>query len=99
MPGLSCLLGQNDWIETFRLHGGPAEFEFLHPKKSEVKFFGYSSSWQSQEFMLKFGYKFGAWCNGSTPDFESVDLGSTPSAPAELLWTQTQMTHTYVFTR
>jgi hypothetical protein len=26
----------------------------------------------------------GAWCNGSTPDFESVDLGSNPSAPAFL---------------
>jgi hypothetical protein len=24
----------------------------------------------------------GAWCNGSTPDFGSVDLGSTPGAPA-----------------
>ena len=24
----------------------------------------------------------GAWCNGSTPAFEAVDLGSTPSAPA-----------------
>ena len=24
----------------------------------------------------------GAWCNGSTADFESVDLGSNPSAPA-----------------
>lgn len=28
------------------------------------------------------GQDTGAWCNGSTPDFESVDLGSTPSAPA-----------------
>ncbi len=26
----------------------------------------------------------GAWCNGSTADFESVDLGSTPGAPAYL---------------
>ena len=25
---------------------------------------------------------FGAWCNGSTPDFESVDPGSNPGAPA-----------------
>ena len=25
----------------------------------------------------------GAWCNGSTADFESVDLGSNPSAPAK----------------
>lgn len=25
----------------------------------------------------------GAWCNGSTPDFESVDPGSNPGAPAE----------------
>ena len=24
----------------------------------------------------------GAWCNGSTPDFGSVDLGSNPGAPA-----------------
>ena len=24
----------------------------------------------------------GAWCNGSTPDFGSVDLGSTPGASA-----------------
>ena len=24
----------------------------------------------------------GAWCNGSTADFESVYLGSNPSAPA-----------------
>ena len=27
---------------------------------------------------------FGAWCNGSTPDFESVDPGSNPGAPAEV---------------
>ena len=27
----------------------------------------------------------GAWCNGSTPDFESVDPGSIPGAPAYLL--------------
>ena len=27
----------------------------------------------------------GAWCNGSTPDFESVDLGSNPGAPAYFL--------------
>ena len=26
----------------------------------------------------------GAWCNGSTPDFESVDPGSIPGAPAYL---------------
>ena len=26
---------------------------------------------------------FGAWCKGSTPDFESVDLGSNPGAPAK----------------
>jgi|SaaInlV_200m_DNA_3_1039701.scaffolds.fasta_scaffold00110_43 hypothetical protein len=25
---------------------------------------------------------FGAWCNGSTPDFEFVDPGSNPGAPA-----------------
>ncbi len=38
-------------------------------------------------FVLKFipvhgTWNAGAWCNGSTPDFESVDLGSNPSAPA-----------------
>ncbi len=42
------------------------------------------------------GYDIGAWCNGSTPDFESVDLGSTPSAPADLQWIQTKTIHTYL---
>lgn len=28
------------------------------------------------------GIPIGAWCNGSTPDFGSVDLGSNPGAPA-----------------
>lgn len=42
------------------------------------------------ESMLKYltlgeNGKFGAWCNGSTADFESVDLGSNPSAPARVL--------------
>jgi hypothetical protein len=37
--------------------------------------------------MLQFGTPdrieaIGAWCNGSTPDFESVDPGSNPGAPA-----------------
>ena len=33
--------------------------------------------------MIKFNLaNTGAWCNGSTPAFEAVDLGSTPSAPA-----------------
>ena len=27
------------------------------------------------------GVSFGAWCNGSTTDFESVDPGSNPGAP------------------
>ena len=49
--------------------------------------------------MLKYWLQIGAWCNGSIPDFESVGLGSTPSAPAELLWIKTQTIHTYLFTR
>lgn len=28
------------------------------------------------------GVSFGAWCNGSTTDFESVDPGSNPGAPS-----------------
>ncbi len=31
------------------------------------------------------GCLIGAWCNGSTADFESVDPGSNPGAPAETL--------------
>jgi hypothetical protein len=33
----------------------------------------------------------GAWCNGSTPDFGSVDLGSNPGAPASITQTVTLM--------
>jgi hypothetical protein len=36
-------------------------------------------------FMIKwerYKHSIGIWCNGSTPDFESVDLGSNPGIPA-----------------
>ncbi len=51
-----------------------------------TRLFTHISSLISRIFVLKFIPEHtGAWCNGSTPAFEAVDLGSTPSAPALLL--------------
>ena len=33
------------------------------------------------QFVRSF-FRIGAWCNGSTADFESVNPGSSPGAPA-----------------
>ncbi len=45
-----------------------------------------NSAWRptrrSEKIVIQFCPLFGAWCNGSTPDFGSVDLGSSPGAPA-----------------
>ena len=56
-------------------------FKFGHHKPSDIV--------SNRCFMIEFSLsdncwkKNGAWCNGSTPDFESVDLGSNPGAPAK----------------
>ena len=48
-----------------------------------TRLFMRKSSLISRIFVLKFiPEHIGAWCNGSTPAFEAVDLGSNPSAPA-----------------
>ncbi len=43
---------------------------------------GRQKTWRKQAILA--WHNVGAWCNGSTADFESVYLGSTPSAPAFL---------------
>ena len=40
------------------------------------------NGWECVKIVELFFGDTGAWCKGSTPDFESVDLGSNPGAPA-----------------
>lgn len=37
----------------------------------------------------------GAWCNGSTPAFGAVDLGSTPSAPVLVKHMKSDSSHSH----